>query len=67
MPSNVDRNQVQQLLKEGAQLLDVLGAKEFEASHLAGARNIPLAKLAAEAPLRLDRSQGVVTYCYDAL
>ncbi|MCA1681686.1 MAG: rhodanese-like domain-containing protein [Acidimicrobiales bacterium] len=67
MPREVDRHQVQQLLREGAQLVDVMGGKEFEASHIVGAVNIPIRKLAAEARRRLDPSRGVITYGYDSL
>ncbi len=67
MPREVDRHEVQRLLREGAQLVDVMGRKEFEASHISGAVNIPIRKLAAEARSRLDAGRGVITYCYDSL
>jgi rhodanese-related sulfurtransferase len=67
MPEEVDRHQVQQLLGQGTQLVDVMARKEFEASHIVGAVHIPLRKLAAQAPGRLDPNRGVIVYCYDSL
>jgi len=67
MPREVDRHEVQRLIREGAQLVDVMGRKEFEASHIAEAVNIPIRKLATEARSRLDAGRAVVTYCYDSL
>ncbi|HSH59874.1 MAG TPA: rhodanese-like domain-containing protein [Acidimicrobiales bacterium] len=48
-------------------MVDVMGGKEFEASHIVGSVNIPIRKLAAEASRRLDPSRGVISYCYDSL
>jgi rhodanese-related sulfurtransferase len=67
MPKEVDRHEVQRLIDQGAQLVDVLGPSEYEHSHLPGAVNIPLGKLADRARDDLDDSRPVVTYCYDTL
>jgi rhodanese-related sulfurtransferase len=67
MPREVDRHEVQRLLGHGAQLVDVMGREEYESSHIVGAVHIPLRKLAAEAPGRLDADRAVITYCYDSL
>lgn len=67
MPREVDRHEVQHLLGQGAQLVDVMGRKDFEGSHIVGAVHVPLRKLAAEAPSRLDSSRAVIVYCYDSL
>jgi len=67
MPTEIDRHEVQALLRQGAQLVDVMGRTEFEASHIVGAVHIPLRKVAAEAPSRLDTSRAVIVYCYDSL
>jgi len=67
MPREVDRHEVQRLLREGAQLVDVMGRREFEASHIVGAVNISIRKLATEARSRLDAGRAVITYCYDSL
>lgn len=56
---------VRRLLKDGAQLVDVLSADEFEQDHLPGAINIPLKQLDATTAARLDRNRPVVVYCND--
>jgi rhodanese-related sulfurtransferase len=50
MATEVTRHDVEALMGRGAQFVDVLEAKEYEDSHLPGAVNIPLAKIADEAP-----------------
>jgi len=66
MPSTVyTTDDVRRLLKQGAQLLDVLAADEFERDHLPGAINIPLKQLDATSAARLDRNRPVVVYCND--
>ena len=67
MVTEVTRHDVQRLLDEAAQLVDVLDAKEYEDSHLLGAVNIPLPKLAEEAPHLLEQPRAIITYCYDSL
>ncbi len=65
MPNNIDRDQVRQLVDDGATLIEVLPATEYEDEHLAGAINIPVADVGAEAPRRFARDQPVIVYCYD--
>jgi rhodanese-related sulfurtransferase len=65
MPAEIGREQVRRLLQSGAQLIDVLPAKEYRREHLAGAIDIPLTTLDREATARLDRDRPVVVYCYD--
>ncbi len=65
MPTPVDRDQVQRLLAEGAQLVEVLPEAEYEDEHLPGAINIPLKTLDAEGVRRLERNRPVIVYCYD--
>jgi rhodanese-related sulfurtransferase len=65
MPRTIGRRDVQRLKAEGAQLVDVLPADEFEEEHLPGAINIPLRRIDGEAPERLDRARAVVVYCWD--
>lgn len=61
----VNREQVRNLMRQGAQVLDVLPASAYRKSHLRGAINLPLAEF-QEAKLRqLDRERPIVTYCYD--
>jgi rhodanese-related sulfurtransferase len=57
--------EVKRLLEQGAQLVDVLGADEFEHDHLPGAINIPLKQLDATTAARLDRNRPVLVYCND--
>ena len=42
MPKVIDRYGTLNLVEQGAQLVDVLGAKEYEAEHLPRAINVPL-------------------------
>jgi rhodanese-related sulfurtransferase len=65
MPTPIDRDQVQRLLAEGAQLVEVLPQAEYEEEHLADAINIPLKTLDAETTRRLDRWRPVIVYCHD--
>lgn len=43
----------------------MLGAKEYEHAHIAGAINLPLAKLNRESASALIRDRMVILYCYD--
>jgi rhodanese-related sulfurtransferase len=65
MPRIVTRDELEQLLEQGAQLVEVLPAKEFEEEHLPGAVNIPLRQLDKEARVALDPARPVVVYCWD--
>ena len=67
MPKGIDRNEVQRLLSEGAQLVEVLPREEYEEEHLPGAINIPLKRLTHDAVAGLDRSRPVIAYCHDDL
>ena len=61
----VDRDQVQVLLAQGAQLVEVLPGAEYDEEHLPGAINIPLKTLDARSAQRLERERPVIVYCYD--
>ncbi|HEY3078907.1 MAG TPA: rhodanese-like domain-containing protein [Chloroflexota bacterium] len=65
MPTGVHRNEVRTLLEQGAQLVDVLPPEEYQEAHIAGAVNVPLRQLGAEASTRLERDRPVITYCHD--
>ena len=65
MPTPIDRDEVQRLVAEGAQLVEVLPHEEFEEEHLPGAINIPLKTLDAETTRRLARERPVIVYCHD--
>ena len=65
MPTAIDRSGLQQLLSDGAQLIEVLPEAEYEDEHLPGAINIPLKEPNAETTRQLRRGQPVVVYCHD--
>jgi len=65
MPTFIDRQEVQRLLKQGAQLVEVLPQDDYEDEHLPSAINIPLKTLTPDAASRLDRNRPVITYCDD--
>jgi rhodanese-related sulfurtransferase len=45
MPTEIGREAAQQLVAEGAQLVEVLPKEEFDEQHLPGAIHIPLRKI----------------------
>ena len=51
----------------GAQVVEVLGADDYEWGHLPGARNVPIRRLDELAPQILDRNRPVIAYCNDFL
>jgi hypothetical protein len=62
----VSRQEVQDLMKQGVQVVDVLPTEEFQDDHLPGAINLPLRKIETEARRALDPSRPVVVYCWDS-
>jgi Rhodanese-like domain len=62
---SIRRNEVRQLLKQGAQLVEVLPHDDYEEEHIAGAINIPLKELNRQTAMQLDRSRPVIVYCED--
>ncbi len=62
MPTSIDRDEVQRLIAEGAQLVEVLPPTEYEEKHLRGAVNIPLKNLDRETTAGLDRDRPVIVY-----
>jgi len=67
MFKKVDYQRLRQLLEEGAQLVEVLPAEEYEEEHLPGAINIPLKELNADSTAKLDKVRAVIVYCWDYL
>ncbi|HXG36856.1 MAG TPA: rhodanese-like domain-containing protein [Dehalococcoidia bacterium] len=66
MPESIGREDLARLLEEGAQLVEVLPAQEYEEEHLPRAINVPLAKLTREVALaRLEPARPVIVYCWD--
>jgi rhodanese-related sulfurtransferase len=66
VPTPVDRDGVRALLEGNGQLVEVLGASEYEKEHIAGAINIPLRDLPKKADT-LRRDHPVIVYCADSL
>lgn len=61
----IDRNEAQKMFGDGAQLVDVLPAKDSEAEHIPGAIDIPLKTLGrATAPQR-GSDRAVIVSCHD--
>jgi rhodanese-related sulfurtransferase len=61
----IDRERVLELMAQGAQIVEVLPAEEYDDEHLPDAVNLPLRELDAARAETLDRSRPVVVYCYD--
>jgi rhodanese-related sulfurtransferase len=61
----VGRDDVQRLMREGAQIVEVLPREEYAEEHLPGAINIPLKELDAKTASALRKDRAVVVYCHD--
>ena len=59
------RDELQQRVKDGAHLIEVLPAKEFARAHLPEAINIPLAKLSVKTIASLEKKNTTIVHCYD--
>ena len=66
MAREIDRVRVRRLMEQGAQIVDVLPAKEYSEEHLPGAINLPLRRIEAEAVSVLDLTRAIVVYCADS-
>jgi rhodanese-related sulfurtransferase len=64
MPTQIGREELRTLTGEGAQLVEVLPADDYDWAHLPGAVNVPMKELDARTG-ELDRSRPVVVYCHD--
>jgi len=65
MATLIDRERLQQMVDSGAQLIEVLPAKEYAEDHLPGAVSHPLRQLEKESG-QIDRNRPVIVYCWDA-
>jgi rhodanese-related sulfurtransferase len=65
MATVIDRVAVQEMARQGAQLVEVLPAKEYAEDHLPGAVSHPLRQLDGEAG-QIDRQRPVIVYCWDS-
>lgn len=59
---NVTNEQAQQVIDQGAVILDVRTAAEFAGGYIDGARNVPMDALGAEIA-SLDKTKPVLVYC----
>jgi len=66
MAREISREQLRLLMDEGAQIVDVLPAREYSEDHLPGAINLPLRRIETEATQILDPARPVVVYCADS-
>ena len=66
MARRIDREQVRRLMDQGAQIVDVLPAREYGEEHLPGAINLPLRRIEIEAVSVLDPRRSIVVYCADS-
>ncbi len=63
MSTAIDRVELQRLVEEeDAQVVDVLPEREFADSHIPGAINLPLRRLASHTATALRRDKPVVVY-----
>jgi rhodanese-related sulfurtransferase len=67
MTASIDAHKLRELLASGAQLVEVLPEAEYREDHLPEAINIPLKQLDATTARQLDRTRGVIVYCWDGL
>ncbi|HWO43211.1 MAG TPA: rhodanese-like domain-containing protein [Candidatus Eisenbacteria bacterium] len=65
MPESINRAELQTLVHNGAQLIEVLGPKQYEQAHIPGAVNIPLWKLDRTTTAELNKTRPVIVYCND--
>lgn len=66
MPREIHRDEVRRLVDQGAQVVEVLPANEYEEDHLPDAVNLPLRRLEEEAREVLDPGRAVIVYCWDS-
>ena len=67
MFESVTRDKVRQLVDDGAQVVEVLEARQYQLAHLPGAVHIPAWEMTRERADELNRDQPVVVYCFDNL
>ena len=65
MVMQIDRDRLRGLLRDGAVLIDVLPAEEYEAEHIPGAINIPLKTLGRGTTRQLESDRPLIVYCHD--
>lgn len=63
----IDRDEARRLIDRGAQVVEVLPARQYEEAHLPSAISIPLETMGFRTVARLNRDEPVVVYCSDCL
>jgi rhodanese-related sulfurtransferase len=61
--SDISSAEAHQLVKEGAQLIDVRSPGEYAAGHVEGARNIPVGEIAARSGELGATDRPIILYC----
>jgi rhodanese-related sulfurtransferase len=67
MSKRIGVDELQALIADGAQVVEVLPAEEYEEQHIPGALSIPLKELNADTVAVLDRGRPVAVYCWDSI
>ena len=67
MPTPIERDQLDDLVADGAQLIEVLPVEEYVEEHLPSALSLPLRTITAATVASLDKKRAVIVYCWDAL
>ncbi len=62
MPTNVTRDELQELIRDGAPVIDVMPPAEFAEFHLPGAISLPLKELDASTTGQLSKDKPLVVY-----
>ena len=65
MPTSVEFPDVQELMRQGAQIVEVLPRDEYEEEHLPSAISLPLKTLDRATAGVLQKDRPVVVYCHD--
>ncbi len=65
MATLIDRERLKEMVDGGAQLIEVLPAKEYAEDHLPGAVSHPLRQLDKESG-QIDRNRPIIVYCWNA-
>lgn len=66
MPRTIGRDEVAQLVADGAQLVEVLPDAEYRNEHIPGAISLPLPEVGERARQVLDLTRAVIVYCFDS-
>lgn len=66
MPRQIDLEGLRRLMDQGAQVVEVLPAREYGEDHIPGAVNLPLRRIETEARQVLDPDRPIVVYCADS-